>query len=199
MPFKIAICSNDSINTSLPYVSNYICKFDISASMLAFNVNFDKSNFFDSTVVSYYKYHHMGGSSSIRFAGACNPNATAPVIAQGLYATSFSNFMNCQYNSGYISVNLRVGDNIGLICNIISCYKYLGQISNYAGIDRPSRRCTEAATSTFVNFHAPISRDICDVLTYLFHVLNFQEFVQRHIFCINYVEYSNKEFVTLDL
>jgi hypothetical protein len=150
----------------------------------------------------------MGGSSSIRFAGACNPNATAPVIAQGLYATNFSNFIKCNHNSGYISFNLSMGDNIGLICNIISCCKYLGQFSECAGIDRPSRRCTEAATSTFVNFHATILRDICnfgiecsigDVLTYLFHVLNFQEFVQRHVFYNNYIVYSNEDIVTIDL
>jgi hypothetical protein len=131
--------------------------------MLVYNVNFNKIKFFDSTVVSYSNYHHMGELFSIRFAGACNPNATASIIAQGLYATSFSDFIEYNHNIGYISVNLRVGDNIGLVCNIISCCKHLGQIISSSGFDWPPRMCTEAATSTFVNFHAPISRDICNL------------------------------------
>jgi hypothetical protein len=205
--------SNNSFtcNTSLPYVSNDSYKFNINDSKLVYNVNFNKIKFFDSTVVSYGNYHYMGDPSSISFAGACNPNATASIIAQGLYATSFSNFIGYNHNIGYISVNLRVGDNIGLVCNIISCCNHLGQIISYSGSDWTPRMCTEAATSTFLDFHAPISRDICDfgidcsvgdVLTYLFHVLNFQELVPRHLFCNNInniIEYANKEFVTIEL
>jgi hypothetical protein len=201
--------SNDSFtcNTSLPYVSNDSYKFDISDSKLVYNFNFDKIQLFDSTVVSYGNSHYMGDPSSISFASAYNPSATASIIAQGLYATVFSNFIVFNHNIGHNSVKLRVGDNIGLVCNIISCCKHLGQIVDYSGFNWPPRMCTEAATSTFVDFHAPMSRDICnfgiefsvgDVLTYLFHVLNFQEFVLRHVFCSNYFEYFNKDFLTTD-
>jgi hypothetical protein len=100
---------------------------------------------------------------------------------------------------------------ITILATFISCCKHLGQIISHSGFDWPPRLCTEAATSTFVDFHAPISCDICDfgidcsvgdVLTYLFHMLNFQELVPRHVFCNNIndiIEYANKEFVTIDL
>jgi hypothetical protein len=87
---------------------------------LVYNIHFDIIKFFDSTVISYGNSHYLGDPFSISLAGAYNPNATVSIIAQGLYATVFSDFIACNHNFGYNSFNLRVGDNIGLVCNIIS-------------------------------------------------------------------------------
>jgi hypothetical protein len=196
---------SDSVtcNDNLTYVSNdsYKYKFNISNFKLLYDVNF--ANFFDSTVVP--NTHYLGVPFSISLAGAYNPNATVPIIARTLSATCFSDFIVCNHHFGYDSFNLRVGDNIGLVCKIISQFVHLGHSASSSGLIWSPRMCTEAASSTFVDFRAPISRDICnfgidcsigDVLTYLF---NFQEFNLRHIFCNNCTDYSDEYIATIDL